>query len=147
MRKVLGTLFFVIAISSHAYADTPDSAGAKAAVDHFLYGASINDAQIHGAFWADDLTYTSSRGTRFGRAELMSGMQGTTPIAEDQVTTWFSAEDVELKTYGETVIVNFTLISKNTDGDVIGRHYNSGVLVFRDNRWQAVNWNATAAAN
>lgn len=147
MYKAIGLFFVFATMSMSASAQAPDTAGAKAAVDHFLYGASINDAEIHDAFWAEDLTYTSSRGTRFGRAELMTGMEGSTPIAEDAVTTWFSAEDVELKNYGETVVINFTLISKNTDGDVIGRHFNTGVLVFREDRWQAVNWNATTAAD
>lgn len=147
MYKIIVLLFVFATMSMSASAQAPDTAGAKAAVDHFLYGASISDASIHNNFWADDLTYTSSRGTRFGKNELMSGMQGSTPIAEDAVTTWFSAEDVELKTYGEMVVINFTLISKNTDGDVVGRHLNTGVLVFRDDRWQAVNWNATTAAD
>lgn len=147
MYKIIVLLFVFATMSMSASAQAPDTAGAKAAVDHFLYGASISDASIHNNFWADDLTYTSSRGTRFGKNELMSGMQGSTPIAEDAVTTWFSAEDVELKTYGEMVVINFTLISKNTDGDVVGRHFNTGVLVFRDDRWQAVNWNATTAAD
>lgn len=118
----------------------------RSAVDHFLYGASVNDKTIHGNFWADDLTYTSSSGIRFGRAQLMSGMQDAVRIPDDEVTSWYSAENVELKWLDSTVIVNFTLVATAADG-TRQEYLNSGVLVERDGRWQAINWNATHKAN
>ncbi|RUO39470.1 nuclear transport factor 2 family protein [Pseudidiomarina aestuarii] len=115
-------------------------------IDHFLYGASVNDKVIHGSFWAEDLTYTSSSGIRFGREQLMSGMQDAVRIPDDEVNSWYSAENLEVKWAGDAAIVNFTLVATAIDG-TRQEYLNSGVLVERDGRWQAMNWNATHKAN
>lgn len=115
-------------------------------VDHFLYGASVNDKIIHGAFWAEALTYTSSSGIRFGREQLMSGMQDAVRLPDDEVDSWYTAENLEVKWAGDAAIVNFTLVATAADGSR-QEYLNSGVLVERDGRWQAMNWNATHKAN
>lgn len=112
----------------------------------FLYGASINDPEAHARFWADGLTYTSSRGTRYDKATLMEGLKGAEAMDPEQVDSWYSAEDVQIKKLGDVVVVNFTLIA-SSDDKVTDRFYNSGVFVFRDDRWQAINWNATVAVD
>ena len=113
-------------------------------LETFLYGASINDPEVHANFWADDLTYTSSRGTRYGKATLMKGLEGVEANDPEQVDTWYGAEDIDIKPVGDVVIVNFTLTSA-TGGKVTDRFYNSGVFIKKDGRWQAINWNATVA--
>ena len=50
-----------------------DKAELTALLSEFLDGATRNDAAIHNKYWADELIYTSSGGTRFGKAELMQG--------------------------------------------------------------------------
>ena len=122
-------------------------------LNSFMYGASVNDSEVHNQFWADELVYTSSSGTRFGKAELMAGVNEGEQLAEADVTTWFTAEDIEISQVGDAAIVNFTLVATAVeDGppsdDSLERqtYFNTGVLIERDGRWQAVNWNATAAA-
>lgn len=116
------------------------------AVEDFLYGASVNDVQAHAKFWAPELTYTSSSGVRFGKAELMDGMRGAKMIPEDQVEAWYSAEDIELKAFGPSIIINFTLVSTDAESGARETFLNTGVLVERQGQWQAVNWNATHTA-
>ncbi|MFU8784426.1 nuclear transport factor 2 family protein [Aliidiomarina sp.] len=113
------------------------------AIDQFLYGASVNDATIHDQFWAEELIYTSSSGSRFGKTELMAGMEGTMPTSEENVTTWFTASNPHINYVEGVAIANFVLVASNPAGEVQNRYYNTGVFVFRDMRWQAINWNAT----
>lgn len=117
-----------------------------AAVEAFLYGASVNDVQAHDKFWAPELTYTSSSGTRFGKEQLMAGMTDAVRVADEQVSAWYTAEDIELKSFGDAVIVNFTLIATSTADASRETFLNTGVLVERRDGWQAVNWNATRTA-
>ncbi|WP_417659114.1 nuclear transport factor 2 family protein [Pseudidiomarina sp.] len=114
----------------------------------FMEGASINSAAIHEAFWADELVYTSSSGKRFGKAELMSGVHASGEITEQPLTSYYTAEDVEIRFFGPTAVVNFTLVAHTDTNAGYSRQtfLNSGVFVQRDNRWQAVNWNATRTA-
>ncbi|KFZ30603.1 hypothetical protein IDSA_08710 [Pseudidiomarina salinarum] len=124
-----------------------------AALEQFLAGASINDPEVHDDFWAEELTYTSSSGHRYGKAQLMEGVRSAeTPGADgdaDADIIWYYAENIELKPLGEAVIVNFTLGAEaDHKPESPGRRFlNTGVLIKRDGRWQAINWNATAAAD
>lgn len=116
------------------------------AVEDFLYGASVNDVQAHDAFWAPELTYTSSTGVRFGKAQLMDGMTDAQQVPSDEVPAWYTAEDIELKAFGPTIIINFTLVSTNVATGKRETFLNTGVMVERQGQWQAVNWNATRTA-
>ncbi|RUO63622.1 nuclear transport factor 2 family protein [Pseudidiomarina insulisalsae] len=118
-----------------------------AALSEFLYGASISDAKAHEKFWAPELTYTSSSGTRFGKPQLMNGMRNSQPTPEDEVTAWYTAEAIELKALGPAVILNFTLVSTDVASGERETFLNSGVLVQRDGHWQAINWHATRHAD
>ncbi|MFD2631552.1 nuclear transport factor 2 family protein [Idiomarina piscisalsi] len=112
------------------------------AVEAFLYGASIGSPKAHDRFWAEELTYTSSSGERFGKEQLMSGMKDAKPKDPDNVKVWYGAEDIEVKQFGDTVVFNFTLTAEE-EGKITKYFYNTGILIQRDDRWQAVNWNAT----
>jgi hypothetical protein len=110
-------------------------------LDWFLAGATANDAEVHEAFWADALVYTSSSGTRFGKAELMQGVRQ----AEAPDGTSYRAENVHFQVLGEAVVVTFRLVAEAPDGE---RSYylNTGVLQSGDAGWQAVTWQATREA-
>lgn len=130
----------LLATASNVYAGEDE---VIVTIDQFLYGASVNDATIHNQFWAEELIYTSSSGSRFGKAELMAEMEDTTPTAEENVTTWFTASNPHINYVEGVAIANFVLVASNPAGEVQNRYYNTGVFVFRDMRWQAINWNAT----
>ena len=140
-------LLFSTATTAHqASLDVEQRQQVIAAVEAFLYGASVNDVQAHDKFWAAELTYTSSSGTRFGKAQLMAGMADAKRIADAEVSTWYSAEAIELKAVGDAVIVNFTLVATDAANDSRETFFNTGVLVENKAGWQALNWNATRTA-
>lgn len=124
-----------------------DSEAIGLALREFLYGASVNDRGAHEAFWADELTYTSSSGSRFGKATLLEGMANATRIDDAAVGAWYTAEDIALTAVGDAVVLNFKLVSTAVASAERETFYNSGVLIFRDDRWQAINWQATRTAS
>jgi hypothetical protein len=140
MRYLLIVFALLFSITSLAQ-ESVEEATTKA-VKAFLYGASINSPKAHDGFWAEELTYTSSSGNRFGKEHLMSGMKDAKAKDPEEVEVWYEAEDIEVKQFGDTVVFNFTLTAEE-EGKVTKYYYNTGVLIERDGRWQAVNWNAT----
>jgi ketosteroid isomerase-like protein len=107
---------------------------------NFLEGASNNDREIHDNFWAEDLIYTSSNGTRFGKAEIMAGFENETELA-DTPKTIFTAEDIQVNVYGDMAVVAFKM--KGTNGEEVQYYFNSGTFLRRNGNWQVVNWQAT----
>lgn len=118
----------------------------RSRLDAFLVGATINDAAVHDAFWAEELVYTSSGGTRFGKASLMSGVRESGPVAMGSVSTIYSARDAAVELLDDVALLEFVLVASDRDG---GEAYylNSGVFVWRDGRWQAIRWQATKQAS
>lgn len=111
----------------------------------FLTGASVNDALIHNQFWASDLVYTSSSGTRFGKDVLMQGVNGEGKV--DNPAVLYSADDVHIRLLDNIALLDFTLVATDSANANQKSYYlNSGVFVWRDERWQAVNWQATKKA-
>jgi len=127
------------------------SAGSVASADklilekrlhQFLAGATRNDAEVHDAYWAPELIYTSSSGTRFGKAELMKSVREAPP-APDTAPVSYSAVDVDIRVYGESAVVAFVLVADAINSEVDQRYLNTGTFLKRDQQWQAVAWQAT----
>lgn len=118
-----------------------DKADLTALLAEFLDGATRNDAAIHNKYWADELIYTSSGGTRFGKAELMQSVTSRGMLKADEIDTVYDSEDVRIMQYGDTAVVAFVLVGRS--GADTKRYLNSGTFVKRDGQWQAVNWQAT----
>ncbi len=127
-------------LPTDASGDAPDGPVLAALLQAFLAGASKNDATAHDRFWSDDLVYTSSAGVRFGKADIMAGLESA--AAEDPAV--YSAEDIQVKQYGDTAVVAFRLVAtpRAGDGD-ISEYFNTGTFVKNEGRWQAVAWQAT----
>ncbi|RUO20911.1 nuclear transport factor 2 family protein [Aliidiomarina iranensis] len=147
MQKLLLLVLISLSLSMPALAQsTADFKQLEPTLKRFLEGASANDAEIHDAFWHADLTYTSSSGTRFGKQQLMEGVFSAGP-AEQIEGFWqsYSAENFSYKAFGDLVVINFVLVSETESNAGYGREefYNSGVMLWQDNRWQAINWHAT----
>lgn len=121
-----------------------DKAELTALLAEFLDGATRNDAAIHNKYWADELIYTSSGGSRFGKAELMQGVTSRGMLKADEIDTVYSSEDVRIMQYGDTAVVAFVLVGKSASGTK--RYLNSGTFVRKNGQWQAVNWQATIKA-
>lgn len=136
------SLLLVSGFSQQALAD--DKADLSALLSKFLDGATHNDAAVHNAFWADELIYTSSNGTRFGKAELMQGVNSSGLLKAEDIDTVYSSEEVKVMQYGDTAVVAFVLVGKSATETK--RYLNSGTFVKRNGKWQAVNWQATIKA-
>lgn len=122
-----------------------DKAELTALLAEFLDGATRNDAAIHNKYWADELIYTSSSGTRFGKAELMQSVTSRGMLKPDEIDTVYDSEDVRIMQYGDTAVVAFVLVGRS--GADTKRYLNSGTFVRKNGQWQAVNWQATIKAN
>ncbi|WP_445768711.1 nuclear transport factor 2 family protein [Rheinheimera sp.] len=122
-----------------------DKAELTALLAEFLDGATRNDAAIHNKYWADELIYTSSGGTRFGKAELMQSVSSRGMLKADEIDTVYSSEDVRIMQYGDIAVVAFVLVGRS--GADTKRYLNSGTFVRKNGQWQAVNWQATIKAN
>ena len=125
----------------------PPSDTAKAELTAMLHHFLKNSATeaTHAQFWADDLVYTSSNGTRFGKADIMQGFAGDADAdaADDETQFEYSGEDVDVQVFGTTAIVTFRLVGTPDDGSAPLEFFNSGTFLKRQGRWQAVNWQAT----
>lgn len=119
---------------------TQDSITLTKMLHNFLEGASNNDRETHENFWAEDLIYTSSAGTRFGKAEIMAGFENDTEVSNISKTI-FTAEKIQINVYEKMAIVAFKM--KGQTGDAVQYYYNSGTFLKRNGIWQVVNWQAT----
>lgn len=139
-----------------AAAAAQDAAELRALLDEFL--AHAGERSAHERFWADDLVYTSSRGTRTTKAEILAGMapaDGDAPAGGDPAsasaapagpTYW--AEDVDIRLYGSAAVVAFRLMIRPAEGsgDEPSFNLNTGTFVKRDGEWRAVAWQSTVGA-
>ncbi len=140
--QLLAGLMLVFSLSATAD-DGSEVLALHGLLDRFLAGASINDPEIHDRFWADDLVYTSSSGARFGKAEIMAGLGEE--AQPDQSGPSYGARDVDIRIFGNTAVLTFTLVATETESDVT-QYYNSGVFRKRGDQWQAIVWQATIAS-
>jgi ketosteroid isomerase-like protein len=110
----------------------------------FIAGAGSGDRGIFDKFFADDLIYTRATGVVITKASIMEGLAKPSPASEGKSS--YSAEDITVHEYGDTVIVAFRLEGRteHADGKVETAHYrNTGTFLRRNGRWQAVAWQAT----
>jgi ketosteroid isomerase-like protein len=146
---VMLALGMAASVHVHAHADAGPAAGAdndadrlRALLHEFMAGASRDDAAVHDRFWDEALVYTSSAGARFGKAEIMAGLQA--PAGPSGVE--YTAEDIDLRLHGELAVITFRLVG--TEGDGTRQEYlNTGVFRLRDRQWRAITWQATRAGN
>jgi len=116
----------------------------------FLDDVSAGDASIHERFWAEDLIYTSSDGSRFGKAAIV-GEPGDDEAAEDdadeeELPVTYRAEEVDIRLYDDVAIVAFRLVGETTqpNGDVERQDYfNTGTFLKQSDVWSVIAWQAT----
>jgi ketosteroid isomerase-like protein len=133
------------AVSLHAQT-APDAAELTRLLNEFLAGAGSNDAAIHDRFWADDLIYTRSAGTRINKEELMKGVRSAPAAKPGDPVTVYTSEDVRIQQYGNAAIVAFKLVGTTTRADgskSVSNHLNTGTFIKRNGKWQVVAWQAT----
>lgn len=110
-------------------------------LDEFL--ANTYKASAHERFWAEDLIYTSSRGTRTTKAEIMASFVGVEDTGEGEPVPVYSAEEVQLNWYGDAAVVAFKLVGTPPDDAPVDYYFNTGTFLKRDGEWRVVAWQAT----
>jgi len=114
-------------------------------LNEFLANAGV--AEIHERFWAEDLIYTSSRGSRTTKAEIMasfSASEDDESEKDDAAGPVYTAEDIQIRVYGDTAVVAFKLVATPPDNLVVLTYFNTGTFLKRGGIWQVVAWQATA---
>ncbi len=146
MHKILtllALLFVAIAAPVHA----TDEEDITQMLNDFLWGASIGSPAAHERFWAEDLVYTSSAGSRTDKETIMRAMDDVDEPAEDhEPEVVYTAEDVDIRLYGDTAVVAFKLVGTPTNeaaGADVLYYYNTGTFLKRDGVWKVVAWQAT----
>jgi|SRR5580658_1579656 ketosteroid isomerase-like protein len=129
---------------SAAPAQTNGSKEVTGLLREFMGGAGRGDRAIFDKFFADDVIYTRATGAVITKASIMEGLGKPSPASEGKSS--YSAEDITVHEFGDTVIVVFRLESRTEfdDGKVEKTRYrNTGTFLRRNGRWQVVAWQAT----
>ena len=148
MKNLIPLLFLLLFFPAAIFAnlsvqDDSDKAALSELLDDFLAGASVNDAEMHDRFWAEDLIYTGSSGTRITKSDIMAGL-GNQPEENEDEAPAYHAEELQIQLYGETAVVAFRLVATFDSGSESDMaFYNTGTFVKRDGEWRAVAWQAT----
>jgi hypothetical protein len=124
-------------------ADSEGATAVRQLLQEFIAGAGQGDPALFERFFADDLLYTRASGVLVTKASILDSLHA--PPGPEKSS--YTAEDVTLHEYGETIVVAFRLEgSTELHGQVEHLHFrNTGVFLHRDGRWQAVAWQATKA--
>jgi ketosteroid isomerase-like protein len=148
MKRILLIGFLLVALSAGLPAEpAPAAPELTKLLQEFLAGASRNDLAVHQRFWADDLIYTSSAGRRFGKADILHDVKEETVSAKPAAhNPTYTAEDIQVRQYGETAVVAFRLVATNeAEGNKdVSQYLNTGTFAKRDGKWQVVAWQSTA---
>jgi hypothetical protein len=139
-------LLLIIIFSSFCSVTLSQAPSDREALDtllnRFLEGASINDAEMHDRFWAEDLIYTSSNGERVTKEQIMQSLESNNSTSG--VPTYY-AEETDIRLLDDVAIVAFKLVAV-TEGNLQGdkmEFYNTGTFQKRDGEWKAIAWQAT----
>ena len=138
-------LFVAAAVCAQADEHQDDAQSGIAELTSLLrdFLANSGSAEAHARFWADELVYTSSNGTRFGKAEIMQGFDMAEDDASAEPAVVYSGEDVKVQLYGATAVVTFRLVGTGEDGAPSSQYFNTGTFLKRNGEWRAVAWQAT----
>jgi ketosteroid isomerase-like protein len=143
--RVLMTVAMLCTLAAaHTMAQTKSTEEVTALLHEFMQAAGRGDRAIFDKFFADDVVYTRATGAVITKADIMESLGKPAPVSEGKAA--YSAEDITVHEYGDTVIVAFKLVGNTThvDGKVETTQYrNTGTFLRRNGRWQAVAWQAT----
>ena len=143
-RVLTRVAMFCLLAAAQTPAQTKSAAEVTALLHEFMQAAGRGDRVIFDNFFADDVIYTRATGAVITKADIMESLGKSAPASEGKAA--YSAEDIAVHEYGNTLIVAFRLVGNTThvDGKVETVQYrNTGTFLRRNGRWQAVAWQAT----
>ena len=118
-----------------------DAAILTGMLNEFL--ANSSTAAAHERFWSDDLIYTSSRGTRTNKAEILASIAGAEEGDDDEPGPVYTAEEIQLNLNGSMAVIAFKLVGTPPDDADVEYYFNTGTFLKRDGEWRAIAWQAT----
>ena len=121
-----------------------DESDLMAMLDEFL--AHAGESSAHEKFWAEDLVYTSSRGTRTNKPEIMASFEDPEGAAERAAGPAYTGEDVDIRLYGDMAVIAFKLVGTpdaDAEDATVQYYFNTGTFLKRDGVWKVVAWHAT----
>lgn len=141
MRRYLTILLLSLLISfpSNATDIADDISTLSTLLDEFLAGQT---KAHHQRFWADDLVYTSSSGTRFGKEQIIASYDDENVRQDPTGGVAYSGVDKDIRIYGNIAVVAFKLVAADDD-EILQTYFNTGTFIKRDGEWRAVAWQAT----
>ncbi len=107
----------------------------------FLANSSTTAA--HERFWSDDLIYTSSRGTRTNKAEILARFAAAEDGDNSEPSPVYTAVEIQLDLYGSMAVIAFKLVGTPPDDSDVEYYFNTGTFLKRDGEWRVVAWQAT----
>jgi len=144
LKSAVATLVLCSVAAGSAFAQTKAAGEVTALLHEFITGAGSGDRAIFEKFFADDVIYTRASGVVITKADIMVSLGKPAPASEGKSS--YSAEDITVHEYGDTVIVAFRLVGRTEHGDgnvETTRYRNTGTFLRRNGKWQAVAWQAT----
>jgi len=141
-KSIPGIIVILSALLSWSGAVASDVDDLTAILQEFLEATHTKAA--HEVFWADDLIYTSSNGTRFGKSEILAGFADEDP-SEEVPAIIYSAQDIDVRVFDTAAVAAFRLVAvpSGDSGDVL-EYFNTGTFLRREGSWRVVAWQATA---
>lgn len=148
MKLRLALALGLFALTVHGFvtaADTDRGSDAetdRAQLEQLLrrFLAGTEQKTVHDSFWADELIYTSSRGTRYGKDQILSGFDDAS--TQERMRLEYGAEDVTIRVLGDTAVITFKLTA-DKNGVRDSEYLNTGVFQREGDGWRAFTWQAT----
>ena len=143
MKTYAQACLFVLAMMAVPVAVAGDVEDLTAMLQEFL--ANSDERTAHERFWAEDLVYSSSAGLRFGKADILGGMEENAEPPPDAPLTEYSGEDVDIRLYDDMAVVAFRLVGRTAaeGGEEMAEYFNTGTFLKREGEWRVVAWQAT----
>ena len=144
LRLAAVALVLCLVATESAFAQTKAAEDVTALLREFIAGAGSGDRALFEKFFADDVIYTRASGVVITKADIMASLGKPAPASEGKSS--YTAEDITVHEYGDTVIVAFRLVGRTDHGDgnvETTRYRNTGTFLRRNGKWQAVAWQAT----
>lgn len=148
LRRLIGVVAIILfALVPARPAQQSGTQEVTSLLREFMEAAGRGDRAVFDKFFAEDVLYTRASGVVISKSDIMVSLGKPATPTDDK--TAYSAEDISVHEYGDTVVVAFRLVGRteHKDGKVETANYrNTGTFLRRNGRWQAVAWQATKIA-
>jgi ketosteroid isomerase-like protein len=138
MKRIL--VMTALAISSvFLFAQSKDEQAIRQVLNELSVALKAKDVTALNRLWADDYMFISAAGMVFNKAQRAAAISSGTP------SEYFAYENVKVRLYGNSAVINSTVKFKNAGQDT-ALNIASLVMIKNGGRWQVVNGQGSPAA-